>query len=387
MSRIRPWAALAAALLILLSGVAFSQEAAPTLTPVTAQTESGTVTYPRLDGHPDAVVQAQVNQAILAGGEIQNLLETLNSPSGPEPTLNAGYEATLQNDVLSILLTHQGPDRQGKEGQGYATVNYDLRTGQPLTLNDLFTDVEGAVAAMEAVCLDRVAPNVSTYLENSEVTPLPREAFYLTADAITFYYPARQLAYFSGYCGSVSFFYYELADFLNLQTDSPLARLGAGRDLEPQGDTAARVEAAVSAGTLPGMAPRLGDSLRDWLDAYRLLCDPDYYPGGRFFQMEAGEMRDIWLLTDALTQRYDTNRVLGIRADRVNLYGIQPGKTSQAQWRGLLGEPQSSVSLDEESGMDYYLPAGVSDYYTYGEHMLRLHCNEEGVLVSVQVLD
>ena len=98
-------------------------------------------------------------------------------------------------------------------------------------------------------------------------------------------------------------------------------------------------------------------------------------------------MRGIWLLTDAMTEAYETNKILGIRADRLNLFGLQAGDANRDEWLSLLGEPANSVYLDESKAMDYLLPPGQSDYYTFGEHQLRLHSNEEGTLVSVWLLD
>ena len=363
---------------LMCAPVCVQAEGTPRLVPITIEDQGGKVVYPRLDGHPDALVQTLVNQAIVEECGIQTLLESVSSPFAQ---VQSDYEATLMGDVLSIVVSAV---EDGK--QSYATVSIDLQTGQKILLDQLFTNVEAAIAQMEAICQERVEPNVSSYLESGQVLPLPLNEFYLTGEDITFYYPADQFSYFSGYCGSVTFFYYELKEHLDTSATGLLAALGALEDLTVKANTKERIVETVAAGCLPGIAPQLGDPLMPWLEKYRLLSDPDYYPGGRFFQMEAGQMRDVWLLTDALTDDYHNSLVLGLRADRVNLFGVQPGVTLREECTALLGQPGSSVSLNDYDAADYLLPAGVSDYYTFGENMLRLHYDEEGLLVSVQVL-
>ena len=173
---------------------------------------------------------------------------------------------------------------------------------------------------------------------------------------------------------------------MNLAEGSVLNMLGVGEFIEITADTAGRDQNAASEGMLPGVDAKIGDSLMERLNEYRLLVEPDYYPGGRVFEMEAPEFRGVWLLTDALTEAYDDSQVLGIRADRINLYGIQTGVTTIEQWRAALGQPESTAQLDDMTAEDYRLPAGTSDYYVYGENKLRLHADEEGVLQSVQLL-
>lgn len=356
------------------------------VTPVAAQNEYGSVTYPVLEGFKNTSVQDQVNRAIFDKAQVQSHLDTLNGLAAGGWGLAVTYKDTLVNGILSVAVSAYGEMPNGRMGQVYATVNYNLATGKPITAADLFSDAEGAFALMEQKLEDEVRPQLSGYLENDALTPVPRENFFLTPDAITFYYPQDQFSMLSGYSGGCTFSYYELKDYLNLSEGSALDTLGAGDFLDIADDTAARVGEAVAAGTLPGIGAKLGDSLMEWLNEYRLLVEPDYYPGGRFFEVEAPELRGVWLLTDALTEAYDHSQVLGLRADRINLYGIQTCITTIEEWRAALGEPQNTVALDESTAEDYRLSAGTSDYYAYGENKLRLHANEEGVLESVQLL-
>lgn len=372
------WWVLCLSLILLL---AFAETACgePEITEIRIEDAGGVIEYPRLDGHPDAMVQSGVNQLIVEKCGIDELAQRLKSPF---VKIEAAYHATLKGDVLSVLL-----DVRTDREQYYKTVTIDLKSGEEVSLNMLFADYDNAIERMENICVDRLEPNVSSYLENGEVLPLPMDNFYLNEDQLILYYNGRQFSYFSGYSGSVSFFYYELADYLRTDEEDIPARMGIVDSLEPDRDAAKLIAETAASGCLPGIAPKLYDDLSDWLDVYRLLCDPDYYPGGRFFQTEAGEMRDIWLLTDDLTDNWDESRILGIRADRVDLYGIRPGITVRDEVEAILGEPETQALLDEYAAMDYYLDAGTSAYYTFGSNMLRMHYDEDGMLVSVQLLD
>ncbi len=355
------------------------------ITPVAAENKYGSVTYPVLEGHSDAAIQNAVNKAIYDTAQIESRLNTLNGLTEGGWGLEVTYEATLENGILSAAVSAFGEMSNGRMGQAYATVNYNLATGKPITADDLFTDVEGAFSLMEQKLEDEVRPQLSGYLENDALTPIPRENFFLTTAGITFYYPLDQFSMLSGYSGGCSFAYYELSDYLNVSEGSALDTLGAGDFLSLGAETPALVAAAATAGKLPGIGAQIGDSLMERLNEYRLLVEPDYIPGSRFFEVEAPELRGVWLLTDALTESYDHSQVLGIRADRINLYGLRTGITTMEEWRAALGQPQSSAALDESAAEDYRLPAGTSDYYAFGENKLRLHADEQGILASVQL--
>ena len=88
-------------------------------------------------------------------------------------------------------------------------------------------------------------------------------------------------------------------------------------------------------------------------------------------------------MTDFLSESWDTSVVDGIRMDEGNLFGLVTGRTEQAAWRQLLGEPDHTVEYDEEKAEAYRTVPGSRDYYEFGGNRLQLHANEEGVLVSV----
>ena len=375
---------LAAAILVCSLAIGAQAQEAAQLSPVVMQNEYGSVTYPTLSGYP--TVQDAVNKAIYDKAAIAARLETLNGLEADGWGLQVDYRSTLKSDVLSVLVSALGEMENGRMGQVYTSVSFDLATGKSIAAEDMFTDVEGAFSYMEGKLDEEVAPNLSGYTENDQLTPIPRDNFFLTLEGITFFYPQDQFSMLSGYSGGCSFYWYELADYLNLSEGSLLNKLDAGSYLTLSPDSAGPIQEAVKEGQLPGIDARIGENLTDVFDKYRLLVEPDYYPGGRFFEVEAPEFRSTWLLSDALTESYDASQVQGIRADRVNLYGLQPGVTTREDWQAVLGQPESTTELDEYSAEDYRLPAGTSDYYRFGDNRLLLHADETGTLVSVQLI-
>ncbi len=388
MKRIYRIVTLLMAFMLVFSQQALAEETAymgAQIIPVKTDNAYGSVSYPVLQGHEDAFVQTAINSTIFEKAQIQTRLDTLNNLAEGGWGLVVSYQSAIYGSVLSVAVSAYGEMENGRMGHTYTALSFDMATGRQLTAEDLFSDAEGAFARMEEIMENDVQPILSGYTENNELTPVPRDNFYMTDDYVTFYYPEDQFSMLSGYSGGASFGYYELVEYLNLSEDGVLYGMGAADSLEMTDNTASLINQAVTAGTLPGVGAKIGDSLIQRLNEYRLLVDPDYYPGGRFFEVEAPEFRSIWLLTDALTESYDASQVLGIRADRLNLYGIRTGITTIEEWREALGQPESTLEMDESMASDYRLPPGTSDYYTFGGNKLRLHADETGVLVSVQL--
>ena len=99
--------------------------------------------------------------------------------------------------------------------------------------------------------------------------------------------------------------------------------------------------------------------------------------------LEDGAFRQVWILTDALTEAFDRSVVQGIRADRLNFRGLCTGHTTIDMWRDALGEPEATLTVDEARADSWRIVPGTSDYYTFGDCRLRLHADETGVLRSV----
>ena len=134
---------------------------------------------------------------------------------------------------------------------------------------------------------------------------------------------------------------------------------------------------------IPSLPVRLGDSVRDAVAEWHLLIDPDLYENGRMFSLEGGLFRGVFLLTDYLSESWENSRVDGIRLDSGCLFGLRIGQTTAAEWHQMLGEPDTSVDFDGEKAEAYRTEPGTRDYYTWGEHTLQLHADEDGILISI----
>ena len=362
---------------------ALAEEAAePTLLRQQVDAPAGSVSYPQVTGLDDAVIQQQANAAILAAGQVEERISRLQGLTADSIGLTMDYEALLRGNVLSVAFSARGALKDAGFTHVYTVVNLDLTTGETITLADLFQDEAAAREALTEYVDQQVAPELSAHLEAGELTPLP-ETFGLSAEGITFYYDLSHFTTLGGLAGKVTVLYTELRDHLKLGEGTILTRLGAEDVLELTEDSAERIRAAVEEGQLLGVPAKVGESLKTLIDTYHMLIDPDYYPGGRFFQLEDGAFRGTYLLTDALTDGWENSVVQGIRADRANFYGLCIGSTTQEEWRAVLGEPDASVALNEDDAYAYNLETGTSDYYNYGGHQLRLHADAEGVLRNI----
>ena len=339
----------------------------------------GSLRYPKVEGLDDAAVQAQVNALLLEVGDVENRLNRLAMLGSGGSKLRADYAAVLAGDVLSCVFSAEGPVDGGRATHVYSAANIDLRTGEVITLDDLFKDTEAALAAIEEYLEWEVAPALSAHLHNSMLTPVP-EVFGLDATGLTLYYPIDQLSTLSDRAGKVHIAWCDLRAHLRLEQGSVLSRMGAKDMLLFDADGLAE---SVSLGKLPGLPVTLGEGMQPLTDRYGMLVDPDLYDGGRMFQLEDGVFRSVYLLTDALSEKWDSSVLQGVRMDRGNVYGLCIGQTLQSAWRAVLGEPAATVSLNGEKAEGQRLPEGESDYYHFGAYQLRLHADAQGVLRSM----
>ena len=189
--------------------------------------------------------------------------------------------------------------------------------------------------------------DLSIYLEYANVTPLPVDSFSFDDSGITFYYPYQQFALLSEYSGAVQFQYGELQSFLIQQSGSIPSLLDVVMPQYSDAQIKEEIEAIAEQGTLPAVPAKLNDSLTDLIEAYRLVRTPDQYPGGRYFQLETPQFRQVLLMSDALTSGWEASVVEGILSTRMNLYGIQTGVTTAGTLspnsRGAVGVRRSGL--------------------------------------------
>lgn len=394
MKTIRPFALICSLLLALTLPFAASGEEVPAETP--ALTEQGltlgihSILYPQVVGLTDEALQSTVNAQIIDAGA-GALLNRLPLVMSGEVPLTLRYDAMLEGDVLSCAMLASGPVETDRTTQVWYAANIDLTTGDSIPLSALFAVDEDTALAAIGEWLDFViAPEMSFHLMNSELLPLP-QVFSLTPQGVTFHYPIAQLSTLSDLAGTVTLHWFELPELFDFSEGSILNRIGAASYVTPGDDAAGSIRAYVEAGTLPGIPAVVGHPLSEYVEAYHLLTDPDLYEGGRMFSLEDSRFRSCWLLTDALSYKsFDESLVQGIRSDCVSLFGLtttadeQPG-TPIETWRALLGDPDTTLSVDADLADLYRIAPGTSDYYHFGEYTLRLHADEDGCLSTVYI--
>ena len=340
------------------------------------------VHYPQLTGLDDEAVQSAVNAAIMEAGHINDRLTRMAMLSNAPVKLNVSYQYTLEGRVFSCVILADGAVTNSRATQVWSTVNIDLRTGEAITFADLFRDEDEALAFIAAYLDEQVVPELSAHLAAGSLTPVP-EDFTISPTGLTLYYDIDDFRTLSDKAGTVTLLWTELRDHLRLDMTDVLSDLYVPLHLELEiasGDTLAE---DLAGGAFDGVPAALGQSVQELVDRYALLTDPDIYEGGRMIALEDGAFRQVWLLTDALSEDFGRSVVQGIRADRLNFRGLCTGYTTVAMWRDALGEPDATLSVDESRADSWRIVPGTSDYYTFGDFRLRLHADESGVLRSV----
>lgn len=377
--------------LMLLLGAAAAEmpeapEAGVTVNDISLELLGNTLHYPQLSGLEDEAVMQAVNEGIMSAGQIEARINRMAALLSLPVKMQVSYVHTLAGDVFSCAILAEGAVETTGSTQVWSAVNVDLRTGDAFGLDALFTDAQAARAHMESYLQKEVAPELSAYLENGELLPLP-ETFSLSREGLTLYYPIDQFCTLSGRAGTVTLLWTELREHLNLGEGSPLTALGVEDTITlDENDTREDFTAALADGGFPGVPAVIGQSVRELTDRYAQQSDYLLCEGGRMFVLEDGAFRHIWIITDKLGRSWDRSTVQFLRADRLNLKGLCTGTTTTEQWRSVLGEPDASAVTDAASADSWRIVPGSSDYYTLGEYILRLHADEEGVLRSVFLL-
>ena len=387
--RIRRLAAALAAMMLMTAGCAEGLPAAgePALKDMRLDLGGSSVAYPMLTGMEDQELQQEINSRIQADLDVEAYLSRMTLLMSEE-NLRVGvtWAGEIAGDVLSCVMSAEGALRNNRSTHRWTAANIDLRNGQQITLGALFADEAAAREALAEYLETQVAPEMSAHLNNSELLPLP-ETFRLEAAGLTLLYPAEQLSTLSGRAGDIRIGWNEIREYLDMSPEGIPARTGAEDMITLTAESAGKIREMTEQGCLPGIPAVIGEALKPLTDRYHLLTDPDVYEGGRLFSPEGGCFRDVYLMTDYLSEDWDDSTVRGIRMDRGCAWGLCIGETRQEAWREILGEPEHSVTLTEEMAEERRREAGMCDYYRFGEHQLQLYTDAEGTLLSITLTE
>ena len=404
-----------AALLILLMLLAVSlpaaAENAPALGTVTAQKETlrgasdSFVSFPVLASSDEsqAAVIERVNQAIRQKARIQEYSQLLSAITEGSQGLRMDYSLTLPYGnaelgrpaagYVSILFSARGKMLSGRPSQIYYPMTFDLSTGEEVPFEQLFTDPDGAKAFIEEALMDEIAPNLSTYLENSELLPVPFDRFFLDGQGnLILVYENSQLSFLSGFSGAVAFRYSELWDDLDTSEAGVPMQILWHPDKYPDAPMKASLgekngEWAYN-DALYGLGADLylGDPLEEALAKFRAAADSGFYPGGAYYEVEEAALRGTLILTDDSEET-----VTGILTSRVDHFGIETGKTTLEKAIALMeAEPLIRLPMTEAAAEMYRVCPGTAAVYRYEDMEKRnvsftLYADEEGVVQWIRL--
>lgn len=383
----RGWTMLLLALALPLCALAEQQEAqapAAALRIAVTQAAVGACTLEIPSAEPDGQAELAGDDLLAAqalADEVNvRLAQRLMTQEAERVSRRAGADITQTAKVwqdgrtASVALTWAGTQADGLDGYSVLTMALDLTTGGEIGFDALFADPDGARAAMEEIIGDDVLDAMSDYMEYADLLPMPTDSFSFDEEGLTVYWPQERYRYFSGEAGRVTFYWYELADYIG--GDSAAYALS-----RPQQADAQAIAAAFEAG---GFGGALSHGLGELLSAFEDeggLADPDYttnalvYPlGRRGWSVEIPKYAE----TDE-----DETPVSAIRASRISFFGLTTGRTTREEAMALLGEPVAEKAYDEGHASDMLLAPGESLFFSIGGRLLQAHFDEDGVLACL----
>lgn len=336
------------------------------------------VVYDQIEtGDPSlAPVAEKINQAILETAHIQEYEQLLSTVAEGGVGLSVETRAMATDSFyqegtgyLALLVEAKGKMLQGPPSHRYYPMVFDVQTGERVTFDQLFADPEGAKAYIEQYLTDVVEPQLSTYLENSQLFPVPYESFGFSGEGhLILYYPHDQLSFLSGTSGAVAFRYSELWDYLDTsEAGIALQMVQTGSHHRQYADSREPAEMReLLQEYLPGLkglelsAPSLGTAMELIQRDYALTTDSGFYPGGAYYETETPELLGTYLITDE-AESY----VSGLLTSRVDMYGIETGKTTLSEAKRLLGEPAAETAVDGEMAEQYLVCPGTAARYVF----------------------
>lgn len=328
-------------------------------------------TVPGQETQPDAVMMA-IDAQIEARFAQQKAQVAVN-----RGTVMQTGSVWQDGKTASMALTWQGEQADGSDGCASMGLAVNLETGEEILLPQLFSDWDGAQAAMETIITDDVLDGMSDYMEYAELLPMPTDNYAFDDFGLTVYWPEDRYRYFDGTSGSVTFYWHELADFIG--EESPVYAL-AHPDVPY---STSEIEALCMSGSVTRMQTlELGEKLGDVAVWYR-MADPDYTTDALVYPLERMRGFAVEIPKYAETEE-DETPISAIRASRVSMAGLlTTGKTTDTEVLALLGEPAREQAYDEDAAFDAMLPPGRSLLYEISGRVLQMHFDEDGVLACV----
>lgn len=269
----------------------------------------------------------------------------------------------------SLCVTASGNIRFGRYGQQVRTVLIDQDTGEQVGLDALITDMD-AFEERLAQYVEQYQEQLNSYLDVSDLLPVPLDTVCLTAQGLMIHYPAERFSYFSGNSGAVLVRYYLLGDLL---------AQGVWQDAALDAETAAqRVLSCAKAGKLYGVEQmQIGASLHAAIAEFGALTDPDYTQDSEIYEFEAPALHGVYALAQRGAEQDESARIMAVRSNEIDLCGLRVGMATPADAQALLGTPDAVMTIDAETAENERLSIGQALQYNCGDYVLRLYFETE----------
>ena len=333
---------------------------------VTEQGAEGLITYITADE------DKQLSEFLMSRLDMDDALILLRS--GAEITGTGDVNQFWKGDrnYASLRFIQQGKIRFGRYGQTVSCVLIDAISGEEVSLGEVLGDLDALQSFLDAYVEEKVLPHISTYLDTSELLPVPLDNVYLAQDGLTIHYPADRFSFFSGNSGAIEIKYFELAEVLEVAESA----------VTPE--TAQRVLSMAGRGMILGIQDVWLDmTLSAALAMYGEVTEPDYIADGEIYEVEEPFLRGVQLIAPRDAQ--EDALLTGIRSQRVDMEGIRTGVTARAECLAAFGEPQGSVVLDAFTAENYRVAEGKMDTYRAGTYTLKLYFDQNDVLFAVEI--
>lgn len=281
--------------------------------------------------------------------------------------------------IVSMARTWQGEQTNGRDGSSAACLTVSLETGFEIYMDELFDDFDGAVAAMEAIIEADVLEGMNAYMENTDLLPMPTNAFFVDETGLTVFYPQERYSYFDGTSGSVTFYWHEIADYIG--ENSPVYALSRSQEKNAEA-------IRNTAGGFGHAYLALGEPLGEAIEPCALTDEPDYTANAVVYGSGDARLRGVSVEIPkyAETSPEDTP-ISAVRHSRVSYNGLTTGKSTKEDILSLLGEPDAALVYSEEAAYDALLVPGESLVYVCKGGVMEAHLDEEEILSCLILRD
>ena len=277
--------------------------------------------------------------------------------------------------VASMWRSWKGEQADSAASYDHAALTVNLETGMEIYLDEILTDYDAAIAAMEAIIQRDVLDGMSGYLEYDDLLPMPTDCYSFNEQGLTIYWDKERYRYFDGEAGSITFLWHEIADYIG--ESSPVYTVSRPKEIDVSG-----LRADMALGTFDEY---FGCSLHTKLEEVRRLYrlgDPDYTTDALVYPVEKMRGFAVEIPKYAETDEEETP-ISAIRVSRIAAHGLMTGKTTVEILYSIFGEPEMSIVYDEDAAADALIEPGESLFFKDMDSVLQAHFNEDGVLACL----